>query len=101
MALINHTPGPWERTRYLNSNRLNFQIVSMADPGDPWQVAEASQWLGEREEQIEANANLIAAAPDILAALEDILSSRGKAWHPEDADVVRAKAAIAKARTYD
>lgn len=52
-----------------------------------------------------ANACLIAAAPDLLAALTDVIGwvPMGEAWHTDEADraVKRAREAIAKANGSD
>jgi len=57
-----HTPGPWRQQGAPNSHRVN--AVSSGP------VAVASERFMSREERI-ANARLIAAAPDLLAALKD------------------------------
>jgi hypothetical protein len=91
-----HTPGPWE----LRGSRLvtDSNGVVIAErigsngPGTP-----------------EANAALIAAAPELLAALEGLLSERYALEEPEEFDEagnwtsnspasVKARAAIRKAR---
>jgi hypothetical protein len=59
---IHHTPGPW---------RVDAQYICRADGvaiADVWQSMEVSG------EEAETNARLIAAAPDLLAALERIMS---------------------------
>jgi hypothetical protein len=63
-----HTPGPWFYTgkhhdcevRYVGRNRE-----------DRFDTEIATLYLGKGEEQI-ANANLIAAAPELLAALQEV-----------------------------
>ena len=75
-----HTPGPWT-AREPNG------------PGMGWRVGPA--WLGEApwSEETSANARLIAAAPDMLAALELLLP------YLEDCRMdSEARAAIAKAK---
>ena len=83
-----HTPGPWKNTNY--QTHPNFQVL---DNGNAF-VAEAST---------EANARLIAAAPELLEALSKLVlhvghySSMPHA-HPDAArDMANARAAIAKA----
>jgi hypothetical protein len=46
--------------------------------------------------ETEANARLIAAAPELLDALLSCLE-KGSRWHPCDPVVIKARAAIAKA----
>ena len=61
-----HTPGPWSlqtRQTQVYVSACDFQIALLCD-GD--------------SSQIEANARLIAAAPDMLAALKDALRSSRK-----------------------
>jgi hypothetical protein len=62
-AVSNHTPGPW---------RVNESTCVIAGPENaPFAVAQV--YLGS-----EANAALIAAAPDLLEALETILGVDNK-----------------------
>jgi len=59
-----HTPGPWYQ------NKANPLVICAPDGfADPWYVAEATTNCGHSEDQTEANARLIAAAPDLLEAL--------------------------------
>ena len=61
MSETKHTPGPWS-AREPNG------------PGNGWRAGPA--WLGEApwSDETRANAHLIAAAPDMLAALEAALA---------------------------
>ena len=85
---MKHTPGPWNYDRsgyslYVNSGRELVTALSMD---------------GKRLETSEANARLIAAAPDLLNALMDFVSYFG---HDNDNGLdemlTNARAAIAKA----
>lgn len=80
-----HTPGPWKPIRDLSSKMVGI----WADDGEGW--------VGEVETM--ADAKLIAAAPDLLAALEAIMATRFTPWR-EDAVKANsvASAAIAKAK---
>ncbi len=60
-----HTPGPW-----VNDNGL---VYGTGMGGASFDIFDASEWNGALEEA-HANAALIAAAPDLLAALQDALS---------------------------
>ena len=62
MSETKHTPGPW-RTDAHNGFPLDIE-----DPGE-YMIAKATPCA-----KAEANARLIAAAPDLLAALESIAS---------------------------
>ncbi len=63
--MTTHTPGPWEiRPTSKKGNGTGWRdIVSMSGPFTPSYIGEA----------LDINANLIAAAPDLLAALEALL----------------------------
>jgi hypothetical protein len=71
-----HTPGPWatHRSRFPVDGQTDYAIVAGQQV-----IAEA---FGRSDRNVyppaEANARLIAAAPDLLAALEGIASLRGK-----------------------
>jgi hypothetical protein len=79
-----HTPGPWEF----------FDTLCIGVMSAQSDVAHCSGYDGNRSRDEElANARLIAAAPDLLAALEALLSYDDMV---ECADMARA--AIAKAR---
>jgi hypothetical protein len=67
-----HTPGPWRREKYRDSENYSLTIVADNPYGDKWgtwAVAHAHGWGGDDHHQSEANARLIAAAPDLLEAL--------------------------------
>lgn len=69
-----HTPGPWRKAR--SHERLNSHDIGIACDGVQTVFAEcyAEFWAkGDvRPSECEANANLIAAAPDLLAACEAV-----------------------------
>ena len=76
-----HTPGPWHVAN-------GCQIRSAKD-----QIAKA--WMMRNGEGL-ANARLIAAAPEMLEALEEIVcAADGDGWSQLDADLRKARAAIA------
>jgi hypothetical protein len=58
---MKHTPGPWE----LGYSDLGSQIISSADG----YVAVVHYW-SRPEQEMKANARLIAVAPELLEALE-------------------------------
>lgn len=97
MPEMKHTPGPWSRDKYgnlidANGRNVLFRSVSILCAGDG--VAEA-----------EKNTDLIAAAPDLLAALigldEAFCSinefSTKEERHDARLKLIAARAAIAKA----
>lgn len=82
MDEVKHTPGPWYATE--------------GEYEDEFEVVASDGAVTIAQPPTEADADLIAAAPDLLAALQYIV-----AWNPEDwsAEQARdmARAAIAKA----
>lgn len=75
-----HTPGPW----YAEESWV------LKDIGDrAYHITKCADW----SEETEANAHLIAAAPDLLEALKGVLRVADRATVEFDA----ARAAIAKA----
>ncbi len=93
-----HSPGPWGvvRTRYKGDGILGVTIDG-GKRGFP--IAD----LGELTGQDLADANLIAAAPDLLAALQSLMTESATLDEPDtDAEVIFkmreiARAAISKA----
>lgn len=93
-----HTPGPWD---YHELTRINPRTLHVRNRDISRGVCElsAAKWENTSAEEMEANARLIAAAPDLLAALvkcEDLLAEleTGGAENPE---LGIARAAIRKA----
>jgi hypothetical protein len=97
-----HTPGPWCLFPFEDGWHVNQQGGSG--------FVETIRRIGHRAAECEANARLIAAAPDLLAALDGALTlSVGHAatyqfnrglpdFHPTHAEIIRkARTAIAKA----
>jgi hypothetical protein len=91
---MKHTPGPWEAEN--ESVSAGFDMVADV--------------FGATTEQRDANARLIAAAPDLLAALKALVGNdsvrylddegpRGEGWQSNElaAAIAAADAAIAKA----
>ena len=89
--MSNHTPGPWTTDgKARNVSDTLFAWVKMGDVGN-------IHVRGETVEQCEANARLIAAAPDLLEALEGYAECSdgctcGDGWSHEPARAVIAKA---------
>lgn len=89
MSQNKHTPGPWEHVG-------GGDIMAPFDQTDKWYVANAYDGLPDGHH--DANCNLIAAAPDLLEALELLIAetdpwslNAGEPW-------CRVRAAISKAR---
>lgn len=63
-----HTPGPWkvstEKPRVIYAQAEGFYSL-------PFSIAEVP-WTTTKQDEFKANAQLIASAPELLAALQDI-----------------------------
>lgn len=94
-----HTPGPWRAFDASDMHEPHLGPVFVVGPERFHTVAEVRP--GETDDdlpaQTPANARLIAAAPDLLAALEGVLRVADRATVEFDA----ARAAIAKAKLGD
>lgn len=118
MKQAKHTPAPWRHVT-LGRNKVTFHAIVADHPTHPRSDEDVPGYGGHlvAESVIEANANLIAAAPELVAALEGFLAivdqTHGHAvdendgwalpmwsitgWRREPA-VAAARAALAKAR---
>lgn len=86
-----HTSGPW----YHGNLNGNFYVCK--DVGNLfYDIARVDNW----PEETEANARLIASAPELLAALETVVRMIGPyaGQGRMDTEISAARAAIAKAR---
>lgn len=90
-----HTPGPWETPGEDGGERV---ISYRTKKGKRYTLAHV--YDGETA-NMEANARLIAAAPELLDALEGVLQvdCDSEDWHQDEA-WERAKNAIAKAKGF-
>lgn len=87
-----HTPGPWA---FRQDSR---NIVSTPDnQGRYVTIGQLSESLFITDPEHAANAALIAAAPELLAALQAIMEDPDAVDHILHLDAVAADAAIAKA----
>ncbi len=102
-----HTPGPWSTSSVGIGDDLSWPIrrVRHDQRGNriiSW-IADAHGTQGMDEAERAANARLIAAAPDLLEALEELYwlatDSERMGVHMHEYD--RAQAAIAKAKGED
>ncbi len=92
-----HTPGPWKFDG--DNERDGFDVFAEA----PYNgiLATAYYQSGESPEdkqEAEANARLIAAAPDMFAALEALIKSTDKYRVPNPVYIDQARAALAKVK---
>jgi hypothetical protein len=82
---MSYTKGPWEVDE-------PHQIWAKS-AGEYVAITKVEQWETIPREQAEANARLIAAAPDLLEALKNVIRGVPDTWD----GVIKARAAIAKA----
>lgn len=97
-----HTPGPWFPHEPINAKRRDFGVVAVR-PYDPSRGAvRRIAWVGNAknhntglQDELRANAYLIAAAPDLLAALKDVVRIADR----NTVEFEAARAAISKAES--
>lgn len=66
---MSFTPGPWGR-----EDEVNPEMITAGRDADGCYIYTADVWeIGLEEPEIEANARLIAAAPEMLEALEELV----------------------------
>ncbi len=100
-VVVSHTPGPW----YAEKSSEDFWYVTMDE--DAFGRAVGQTWnAGKGKDCQEANARVMAAGPEMLAAIklaEDVLSRfpfSGEMWpggHHPNTGIEMIRAAIAKA----
>ena len=83
-----HTKGPWTAARHSGYHAITNEMNGSTHTVVP-------MVYGDGDDEAEANAWLIAAAPELLDALKEMTETGG--WMPSDERFVRANAAIAKA----
>ena len=99
------TPGPWALNIRASMGDATGEIVAEIEPtnsardyrGDITRLQSCCHIGGIGHEELTANANLIAAAPDLYAALDGLLGllDAGSLYEPQ---AYAARAALAKAR---
>ena len=100
-----HTKGPWQASLTIPENDSPYWAIIGTPNGledeFPHKGAFIGKITGKRERQ-EHNARLIAAAPDLLEALEKVIDYHVTGINPlSDAAILSARAAIAKAKHLD
>ena len=99
-----HTPGPWHITAFVREpdqstpTGRRARIVSECESADGYLIAAANAAIADiaRRGGL-SDARLIAAAPDLLAALQDMVSLAYRHGLADVAACVVARAAIEKA----
>lgn len=95
MTQAKHTPGPWSQTKNTPS------LIEAIHHGEMTTIAQALEPEGSASIPDKwANARLIAAAPELLEALEAALRGLTHDSHPmaQSIRIKNARAAIAKAK---
>lgn len=101
-GMSKHTPGPWVVNDFCTEGGADTAVWTSHDPHFAKSICECHfntmreierGETGCHQLEAEANAKLIAAAPDLLEALREIVSN----WDGEPEDMAAANAAIAKA----
>ena len=104
MSGVKHTPGPWAV-----EDPMDHCLTIVANPEAPvydWKWIATCDWPDEDNQlvtarEVKANARLIAAAPDLLEALEEF-SREYDGFEDGNGDpcpvLAKARAAIARAR---
>ena len=69
---MKHTPGPWEVDKETGEITANLSVLGIIYGADDFPCCEE-----DIDEEYKANARLIAAAPDLLEACNEIYNS----WH--------------------
>jgi len=89
-----HTPGPWKIGQHLPITSIGWS-VTIAEDGSA-----IAYVLGDKNPELRANARLIAAAPDLLEALDDALHQMKQVCPgcEQWIDWAQAEAAIARAK---
>ncbi len=95
MSDAKHTPGPWAWYGPTRGEGLTFTHEAHVGPGaGNDSCGPIAAVGGDDDEQAVTNARLIAASPDLLASLEELVLMVG----PDHPAAVRAREAIAKAK---
>lgn len=100
---LKFTPGPWTYSRWDDFGDARFYVAQSDDAPYTPEYSDVATCVsetvsGERVEIQEANARLIAAAPELLEALQWLMASRNAPGTPARIEAEgKARAAIAKA----
>lgn len=94
---MNHTPGPW-----YTAETINGDILIIAKDGESGRQISVVRSIvdGLTEQEQLANARLMASAPDLLKALEEVLYTDCDSYNYYMWERVRAAIAKSKGETY-
>jgi hypothetical protein len=94
MTQAKHTPGPWRARKRVHSHKM--RVWSSRDGHANYGVKPGDKIVADVD--LASNAYLIAAAPDLLEALELVEGCVVAMKHLDDATYALVSAAIAKAK---
>ena len=95
MSEVKHTPGPWFAGVLAGPEMEETISIGPMEKEVHYEDCLCEVWHGNYD--AEANAKLIAAAPELLEALEELVeSAKCAGWHPSH--IEQAKEVIAKAK---
>lgn len=101
--MTTHTPGPWTADKLQDQSAFNIFMQGYGSAGaSVHHCSNATNCMGSLE--VEANARLIAAAPDLLAALLAVIEEAGPQFGNDDGPgtinhiAYLARQAVAKVR---
>ena len=80
-----HTPGPWRVGQFYDRGPGDAHLA-VYDNFHQQKLAVIEKWLGDATPESEANAKLIAAAPELLAALKGLRDSAARIAEHFDVD---------------
>ena len=89
MKEMKHTPGPWVCQTQANGSSIRHPVI-LSDDG----AVATAQWC-DNTQKTNANARLIAAAPELLEALQAFIKYADDV-NDDSPELGRARAAIAK-----
>lgn len=92
-----HTPGPWAVAKAKHGVDMSHHIVALVAPDREDRALVVHAHQGD-DTQADANARLIAAAPELLEALEGLLAVSVDTSPAELLAMIAAREAIAKAK---
>ncbi|MHC4445234.1 MAG: hypothetical protein ACYTA5_21760 [Planctomycetota bacterium] len=94
---MSHTPGPWgiESDPFWVDKTCVYNVIAAPPPGYDDDVCPAKAY-GRNVEEAKANARLIAAAPELLAACKEAVRVK-RIWKNHDLSYRQCLAAIVKA----
>ena len=94
-----HTPGPWHASEFgrrTKENQADYTRISFGPRTGQFEAVFLTERPVSSLKEVEANAKLAAAAPDLLEALQDFVKAMSQPI--PIINTAKAKAAIARAK---